>query len=503
MLSNNHTVFSSNFINAAADDRDEGGGITIISSNNNSNKSTPSNGSPTKNIPITPTKGIQFTKTPVKKNNTLVSSSSSIQLCLLNHELKVNGQQQQNEEGDLDHNLHFGNGDNQHNSDNEVSDDEDLESFNSESSDTGISSSGGEGNGEKESNDDFTPILGSSLPSGSIKISNNIDLNSFTVTQMVGKGGFGKVHQVIHNSTKKVYALKTIKKNHIIRKKSVSNTLAEKDILKKIDHPFIVKLHYAFQSEKKLYLVMDFVNGGQLFFHLQREAIFSEAQVRFYIAELVLALEHLHEANIVHRDLKPENILLDSQGHCILTDFGLAKEEVIDDSHNSFCGTLEYQAPEMIQGKSYGKAVDWWSVGILMYDMLIGKPPFECKNRATMQEKIANEKPKFPQFVSSSARSLINSLLHKDPKQRLGSKNGAKDIKSHTFFKSLQWRKLEQKEIPPPFVPTTKGVEDISNFDLLSLKECLRDSVHGSSPNLSASQQKYFDGFSYVRSPLI
>ncbi|KAM9969133.1 hypothetical protein ACTFIW_003684 [Dictyostelium discoideum] len=349
---------------------------------------------------------------------------------------------------------------------------------------------------------DFTPLCNGAQETEIVKISNSINLSNFIIKHLVGKGGFGKVFQVVHVDTQKVYALKVIKKNHIIAKKSVVNTLAEKDILKKISHPFIVNLHYAFQNEKKLYLVMDFVNGGQLFYHLQKEAIFSEDQVRFYMAELILALEHLHDSNIVHRDLKPENILLDSQGHCILTDFGLAKLEVKTNNETfSFAGTLEYMAPEMIQHATCGKAVDWWSIGILMYDMMIGKPPFEHKNRALMQEKIISEKAKFPKFVSSSARSLINGLLTKDPTKRLGA-NGAIEIKRHPFFKSTQWRKIENKEITPPFVPSTKGIDDISNFDHASLKAHQRDSF-STSPTLSSSQQAYFDGFSFVRTPIL
>ncbi|KAK5578213.1 hypothetical protein RB653_003166 [Dictyostelium firmibasis] len=352
------------------------------------------------------------------------------------------------------------------------------------------------------SSQDFTPLCNGKQETEIVKISNSTNLSNFIIKHLVGKGGFGKVFQVSHVETQKVYALKVIKKNHIIARKSVVNTLAEKDILKKISHPFIVNLHYAFQNEKKLYLVMDFINGGQLFYHLQKEAIFSEDQVRFYMAELILALEHLHASDIVHRDLKPENILLDSQGHCILTDFGLAKLEVKTNNETfSFAGTLEYMAPELIQHSTCGKAVDWWSIGILMYDMMIGKPPFEHKNRALMQEKIISEKPKFPKFVSSSARSLINGLLTKDPTRRLGTK-GAIEIKQHPFFKSIQWRKIENKEITPPFIPSTKGVDDISNFDHASLKAHQRDSF-STSPTLSSSQQAYFDGFSFVRTPVL
>ncbi|EGG17682.1 putative protein serine/threonine kinase [Cavenderia fasciculata] len=347
------------------------------------------------------------------------------------------------------------------------------------------------------SNEDLV-ALSSSHPSVQvINLSTTINLNSFTVTHLVGKGGFGKVHQVIKNDSKKVYALKTLKKNHIIKKNSVQNTISEKDILKRIKHPFIVKLHYAFQDAQKLYLVMDFVNGGQLFYHLKKELMFKESQARFYLAELILGLEHLHELGICHRDLKPENILLDSEGHIVLTDFGLAKEEIGEDELTpckSFCGTLEYMAPEIITRNGYGKAVDIWSVGILMYDMLVGHPPFTNKNNATLQDMILKEKPKIPKFVSPHGQNLIANLLQKDPKKRLTIQK----IKKHGFFKGLEWHKLERREIAPPFIPTVADAHDITNFDITDLQSRVSLST---SPVLSSSQQAYFDGFSFVRSP--
>eukprot|EP01133_Synstelium_polycarpum_P013073 gene13073-15377_t len=379
------------------------------------------------------------------------------------------------------------------------------EEFSSTEDSDGISTSGDETNNitvNLEQQGDLVP-LSSSYKNNMVKtldLSTTINLSSFSVVHLVGKGGFGKVHLVIKRDCNRVLALKTIKKNHIIKFKSVQNTISEKDILKRVKHPFIVKLNYAFQDEKKLYLVMDFVNGGQLFYHLSKEAMFSEDKARFYAAELVLALEHLHSYNIIHRDLKPENILLDNEGHIILTDFGLAKEEVLnDESLGSFCGTIDYMAPEMIQRKGYGKTVDWWSVGILIYHMICGVVPFANLNNSKLHEMILNSKVKFPKYISPSARSIITLLLTKDPKKRLGC-DGAQRIKSHVFFKSIQWHKLEMREVEPPFIPNTKGIEDISNFDTARLLETNKASF-GTSPQLSSSQQAYFDGFSYVRSP--
>jgi len=244
---------------------------------------------------------------------------------------------------------------------------------------------------------------------------------------------------------------------------------------------------------------MDFINGGQLLFHLREQAMFSEQLTRFYAAEVVLALEHLHSLDIIHRDLKPENILLDSEGHICLTDFGFAKEAMSDQKKTrTFCGTIEYMAPEMIKGSGYGKAADWWSVGILIYDMLTGEPPFRHKNEQTLQQKILTERLRFPNFLTGEAHSIIKGLVNRDDKKRLGA-NGCKEIKSHPFFKTINWKKLSNKEIDPPFKPTVvKGSMDISNFDTDFTNQLVTDSpVTGT---LTDSHQKLFQGFSYVRS---
>jgi len=328
-----------------------------------------------------------------------------------------------------------------------------------------------------------------------VPLSTTINLDTFTMLCVVGKGGFGKVHQVMKKDTYQVYAMKILKKRHLINTKSVENTMAEKDILRKVQHPFIVRLVYAFQTANKLHLVMDFVNGGHLLFHLHREAMFSEVQARFYIAEVILAIEHLHKQNIIHRDLKPENVLLDSEGHVRLTDFGFAKENVADlDSCNSFCGTLEYMAPEVVKRNRYGKPADWWSVGILLYDMLAGQPPFRHQNDNALYKKILSDKLSMPKYLTGECQSLIRGLLQRDIKKRL--KVAA--IKNHSFFKPINWRKLEKMEIRPPFLPITpKGTLDISNFDAdLTKLKITTDSP--SSPPLSNSQQRQFLGFSYV-----
>jgi len=322
-------------------------------------------------------------------------------------------------------------------------------------------------------------------------------LHSFTTLAKVGKGGFGSVHQVVFKETNEVLAMKSLKKKHLIETNSVDNTMAEKDILRKIRHPFVVRLHYAFQSDSKLHLVMDYVNGGHLLHHMHREAMFSESQARFYIAQVILALEHLHSLDIIHRDLKPENCLLDRAGHCVLTDFGFAKENVSSpDSCSSFCGTLEYMAPEVVKKNKYGKAADWWSAGILLYDMLVGHPPFQHKNDNTLYKKILSDKLRMPNFLTRECQSLIRGLIHREIKCRLT----VKQIKAHPFFKGLDWNKMLDKKIRPPIIPITKkGIYDTTNFDPKLVLSKSTESVPNSP--LSSSQQLQFSGFSFVRTP--
>ncbi|KAF2196472.1 kinase-like protein [Delitschia confertaspora ATCC 74209] len=327
-----------------------------------------------------------------------------------------------------------------------------------------------------------------------------LSIEDFELLKVVGKGSFGKVMQVQKRDTHRIYALKTIRKAHIISRSEVAHTLAERSVLAQINNPFIVPLKFSFQSPEKLYLVLAFVNGGELFHHLQKEQRFDINRARFYAAELLCALECLHGFNVIYRDLKPENILLDYTGHIALCDFGLCKLDMKDeDRTNTFCGTPEYLAPELLTGVGYTKSVDWWTLGVLLYEMLTGLPPFYDENTNDMYRKILTEPLHFPgpEIVPPAARDLLTRLLDRNAEKRLGAK-GAAEIKAHYFFHSIDWRKLLERKYEPSFKPNVVDAKDTANFDREFTSEAPTDSyVDG--PMLSQTMQQQFAGWSYNR----
>lgn len=322
----------------------------------------------------------------------------------------------------------------------------------------------------------------------------HLSINDFDLLKVIGKGSFGKVMQVVKKDTKQIYALKTLRKQHIISRMEVTHTLAERTVLSRINNPFIVPLKFSFQLPEKLYLVLSFINGGELFWHLLRESKFSMDRSRFYIAELLTALESLHEMNIIYRDLKPENILLDYQGHIALCDFGLCKLNMADDDKtNTFCGTPEYLAPELLLNQGYTRLVDWWTLGTLLYEMLTGLPPFYDEDTPTMYRKILQNELKFPlSLEGTDVQDLLIKLLQKDPSKRM---NNSTDIKNHKFFKDIDWNKLLNKSYLPPFKPNVENLLDTSNFDQDFTNEQPQDSVVDDF--LSESVQKQFGGWTY------
>jgi len=327
-----------------------------------------------------------------------------------------------------------------------------------------------------------------------------ISKDDFELLTVIGKGSFGKVMQVKKKDDGKIYAMKVLRKEAIIARKQVAHTKAEKSILQKIQHPFIVKLNYAFQTKDKLYMILDFVNGGELFYHLKKEGRFPENRVKFYAAQIACAIAHLHSLGVVYRDLKPENILLDFEGNICITDFGLSKEIKEAEGTHTFCGTPEYLAPEVLKGQGHGIAVDWWSLGTLIYEMLTGLPPFYSQNINIMYQKILNGELRFPSYVSPEAQSLLEGLLTRDVDKRLGStaSGGAANVRKHPFFKDIDWDKMERKELEPPFKPKVKNATEVTQIDTVFTQEKPSDSLVENSLSDTMARENNFDGFTYV-----
>jgi len=312
----------------------------------------------------------------------------------------------------------------------------------------------------------------------------------FDLKATVGTGTFGRVRVVkIKGSTDRTpLALKIMKKSEVIRLKQVEHVKAEVGILAKIEHPFIVNLLAKFQDDKRLFLLLEFVNGGELFSYLRKQGRLPDGDARFYAGEIVLAFAYLHSQNIIYRDLKPENLLIDCEGHMKITDFGFAKE--VEDRTWTLCGTPEYLAPEIIQSKGHGRAVDWWALGILIFEMLAGYPPFYDENPFGIYQKVLAGRIDFPRHLDVKAKDLIKRLLTHDRAKRFGClKNGAEDIQKHKWYKGMDWDALVDRRIPPSFVPSVKAPDDTSMFDRYP------ESTEGSAPAISAKDQELFDDF--------
>ena len=301
------------------------------------------------------------------------------------------------------------------------------------------------------------------------QFTHKVTLNDFKILKTLGKGAFGKVLLVHNEELNKYFAMKILKKDFIKKNKQIAHTKVERKILEKIDYPFIAQLFYAFQNKEKLYMITEYMPGGEMFYHLHKEQYFKESKAKFYICEIILAIEHLHKNNIIYRDLKPENILLDENGHIKLTDFGLSKivNDINKDRTFTICGTPEYVAPEVLTGKGYNKSVDWWSLGIVLYEMLCGYSPFrEAHERIDIE--IYFKPIHHDNLISDIAFDLINKLIEPNCEKRLGY--GIMDsieIKNHVFFKDINWKKVERKEIEPEYKPVLKKPGDVSNFDTI------------------------------------
>ena len=299
-----------------------------------------------------------------------------------------------------------------------------------------------------------------------------ISLQNFEILKLIGKGSFAKVYLVRNKHNQKLYSMKKLDKPFIKRNQQEQHIINERILLSKVNYPFLVKLYCAFQDQEHLYFVMEFIQGGELFFHLHREIRFDDEKTRFYIAELILVLNFLHKNKIIYRDIKPENILLDSDGHIKLTDFGLSRLcSGSDEKAYTICGTPYYIAPEVLEKNGYNNTVDWWSLGCLMYEMLNGRPLFNFNNnRLSLAEY--KKQIVLPNNFSKDAKDLIIKLLDLDPNKRLGAgKHGFENLKKHKYFKDINWEDLENKKITPPFTPNIEGNMDLKYFDKIFTDE--------------------------------
>eukprot|EP00051_Salpingoeca_urceolata_P032467 m.15855 g.15855 ORF g.15855 m.15855 type:complete len:536 (+) comp5109_c0_seq1:417-2024(+) len=327
--------------------------------------------------------------------------------------------------------------------------------------------------------------------------SKKVSMADFTILKVVGKGSFGKVMMIRKKDTGRIYAAKVLKKQYLSERGEVAHTVSERKILANNSNPFLVQLKFSFQTPEKIYFCLDYVNGGELFVHLQREGSFSEERSRLYAAQLILALDHLHGNNIIYRDLKPENILIDMNGYIKLCDFGLCKMQMSPDGKTStFCGTPEYMAPEILQQNGYGMEVDWWTVGTLLFEMITGLPPFYDENTQEMYQKILYAPLVFTEEVSPQARLLIAAMLQREPEKRIG-RGSVAELQNHPFFANLNWLDLLHRKVKPPWKPRLTSVYDTSNFDP---EFTTLDAVDSPAlPTLlTQSVQEQFVGFTFV-----
>ena len=326
----------------------------------------------------------------------------------------------------------------------------------------------------------------------------NVGVDDFKLIKVIGRGSYGKVCLVQYKQTNDLYAMKSLKKDVLLDQDQVESTLLEKNILQSLNYPFLVGMVFCFQTEERVYFVLPFVRGGELFQHLRQYKYFPEQKVKFYASVIGLALEYLHKNGIVYRDIKPENILLEEDGYLKLIDFGMAKILKEDEKANSFCGTPEYLAPEIITGEGHNRMADWWSFGTLIYEMLFGIPPFFNENVEKMYDLITKGDLRFPKKfkVSDEAKDLLSKLLVKNQKERLGINGGFEEIKKHPFFKDIDFKAIEEKKVEAPFKPVLEDSFDVRNFDEeFTSEELVSSEIPEKNMELIKKNQDQFDDF--------
>jgi serine/threonine protein kinase len=310
-------------------------------------------------------------------------------------------------------------------------------------------------------------------------MASRLELGNFEIMQTLGTGSFGRVRLAKNKTSQEFVALKILKKSEILKLKQVDHVISEFNILRNINHPFLVNLIGYAQDERYLYLALDFVPGGEFFTYLRNVGRLESQHGRLYAAMVTSMFEYLHASNIVYRDLKPENLLLTVEGYLKLTDFGFAK--VVEGRTYTLCGTPEYLAPEILLNKGHGKPVDWWTLGIIIYEMLAGIDPFSDDDPMAIYQKILKGKVRFPRNFDSSAKSLVKHLLVADLSKRFGNlRGGVNDIKSHRWFTGLDWSSLLNKQLTMPYRPAVRGAGDASNFSRYPDSNTLSPAVRAS-----------------------
>uniref|UniRef100_A0A671PP49 protein kinase C n=1 Tax=Sinocyclocheilus anshuiensis TaxID=1608454 RepID=A0A671PP49_9TELE len=345
-----------------------------------------------------------------------------------------------------------------------------------------------------------------------IQISQGLGLGDFDLIRVIGRGSYAKVLLVRLKKNEQIYAMKVVKKELVHDDEDIDWVQTEKHVFEQAStNPFLVGLHSCFQTESRLFLVIEYVNGGDLMFHMQKQRKLPEEHARFYAAEICIALNFLHEKGIIYRDLKLDNVLLDQDGHIKITDYGMCKEGIRPgDTTSTFCGTPNYIAPEILRGEDYGFSVDWWALGVLMFEMMAGRSPFDIitdnpdMNTEEYLFQVILEKPiRIPRSLSVKAASVLKGFLNKDPKERLGCQvqTGFTDIKSHTFFRSIDWDQLEQKQVTPPFKPQITDDYGLDNFDTQFTNEPVQLTPDDEDV-IKRIDQSEFEGFDYIN-PLL